>query len=234
MVRVRAVMLASLLTVSGCATVIRGTKDKFVVITEPEGASVTTDLLTPGSKKAVRKYERAMERLKAGAEAPPEPELVYFACEPTPCDFKVSRKSEFSVTIEKEGYHSATVEVTSGFGKKGPTTSAGGAAVSATGAYVVSYSVFSTVSTMFSTLLTLGASTSNTGVSAAATGVSLGFGAVLIGVDLVSGAMLDLRPNPLVLILVPIDQPRPDDQTEIIVDEEQVKALIVKYRKEKS
>lgn len=224
-------LMAALVAVSGCATVVRGTKDKFVVITEPAGAVVTTDLMTPKSKKAFRAYEKQLDYLRA--EFLVKPELEFFECDATPCDFKISRRSEFTVTIEKEGYHTATIEVTSGFGKKGRNVTAGGAAVTASGAYVVTYAVGTALIETLSAVVTLGTATSNAGVSAAATGASAGLGLTMIGVDLMSGAMLDLRPNPLVVILVPLDQENPGEQSEIITSEEKVKELIAKYNRDK-
>lgn len=226
----RILLLASLIAVSGCATVVRGTKDKFVVITEPAGAVVTTDLLTPKSKKAFRDYRKQLDYLRA--EFLVKPELEFFKCDATPCDFKISRRSEFMVTIEKEGYHPATIEVTSGFGKNGGNAAAGGAAVTASGAYVVTYAVGTAMIETLSALVTLGTATSNAGVSAAATAASAGVGVAMIGVDFMSGAMLDLRPNPLVVILVPLDEENPGEQSEIITSEEKVMELIAKYKRD--
>ena len=75
-----AILLAFGLSVTGCATITRGTKDVFVVETDPIGASVTT---TNG-----------------------------FTCKATPCSIKMSRKSDFDVTISKPGYKTWTGHVT--------------------------------------------------------------------------------------------------------------------------
>jgi len=75
-----AILLACGLSVTGCATITRGTHDVFVVETDPIGASVTT---TNG-----------------------------YSCEATPCSLKMSRKSEFDVTISKPGYKTWTGHVT--------------------------------------------------------------------------------------------------------------------------
>nr|WP_070959240.1 hypothetical protein [Hyphomonas sp. Mor2] len=58
--------------------------------------------------------------------------------------------------------------------------------------------------------VTSGFGKSGSGASAAGavTGAA-GIGILFLGVDLASGAMLDVRPNPLVLILIPDDQPLP-------------------------
>ena len=75
-----AILLAFGLSVTGCATITRGTKDVFVVETDPIGASVTT---TNG-----------------------------FTCKATPCSIKMSRKSDFDVTISKPGYKTWTGHIT--------------------------------------------------------------------------------------------------------------------------
>ena len=77
-------------SITGCATITRGTKEAFVVETTPGGATVRTSL--------------------------------GLMCEPTPCVIpNVSREAEFTVTVEKEGYKTATYNITH-------QTSGGGAA----------------------------------------------------------------------------------------------------------
>lgn len=228
----RILLLASLIAVSGCATVVRGTKDKFVVITEPAGAIVTTDLATPKSKRALKKYLKTTFKGMHPEPDPARPELVLYGCDATPCDFKISRRSEFTVTIEKEGYHPATIEVTSGFGKNGGNASAGGAIVTASGAYVITYAAGTVAMELLTGFVTFGTTVSNAGVSAAATAASAGVGVAMIGVDFMSGAMLDLRPNPLVVILVPLEEENPGEQSEIITSEEKVMELIAKYKRD--
>lgn len=79
-----------------------------------------------------------------------------FACDATPCTFKMPRKSEFEVTITKPGYKTWTGKVTN------KVAGAGGAGM--------------------------------------AGNVLLG-GVIGAGVDVASGAMLDLVPNPLTVTL---------------------------------
>lgn len=81
-----------------------------------------------------------------------------FACDATPCTFKMPRKSEFTVTISREGYETWTGQVTN-------EVSGGGAAGMAGNVFVG--------------------------------------GIIGAGVDATSGAMLDLRPNPLRVTLTP-------------------------------
>lgn len=82
-----------------------------------------------------------------------------FACEATPCTFKMQRKTEFDVTITKEGYKPWKGRVLS------QISGAGGAGMAGN--------------------LVLG-------------------GIIGAGIDASSGAMKDLKPNPLVVHLEPI------------------------------
>lgn len=191
----------AVISLAGCATLVRGPNTNFNIVTEPPGASVVTNLVIPKRRQS-------------------DPE--YFACSPTPCSFEVSRKSEFEVIVSMDGYHPATIQVTSGFGRGGPQSSAAGAVTGATGAYVVSYSLITTTASALSAVATAGMSTSAASAgagSAAATGAA-GVGVLFLGVDLVSGAMLDLRPNPLVLVMIPLDQPLPDSDKAYLDSEE--------------
>lgn len=83
-----------------------------------------------------------------------------FACEQTPCTFRMERKSEFDVTITKEGYKPYTGHVTHGVSKGGGLGMAGNVMVG---------------------------------------------GIIGAGVDATSGAMLDLKPNPLKVTLEKLD-----------------------------
>lgn len=79
-----------------------------------------------------------------------------FACDATPCTFKMPRKAEFQVTITKPGYKTVNTQVIH-------QVSAGGGA-------------------------------------GMAGNVILG-GIIGAGVDIASGAMMELKPNPLVVTL---------------------------------
>ncbi|MEL6414968.1 MAG: hypothetical protein AAFQ15_08525 [Pseudomonadota bacterium] len=198
--KVLVIAITSLL-LSGCATLIRGPNTEFKVITEPAGAAVQTDLKIPRWNQT-------------------EPE--FYGCSKTPCSFEISRKSNFTVFVTLDGFHPAAIEIDSGFGRGGPRSSATGTLAGATGAYVLSYSMISGAASALSAATTIGMSSSaaSTGAGSAAAAGAAGVGVFLLGVDLVSGAMLDLRPNPLVLILVPVDQPLPE-QNAILIDDEQ-------------
>lgn len=77
-----------------CATVVRGTSESFSIITDPEGAQVTTTLETRESKKKRKKDENIVP--------------AYYKCQTTPCTLKLPRKSTFDVTISKQGYKTIT------------------------------------------------------------------------------------------------------------------------------
>lgn len=68
---IAAAAAAAMLTLSGCATMTRGTHDAFVVQTDPDGASVTTSngftcAATPCSMRMLRKSEFDVTITKPG------------------------------------------------------------------------------------------------------------------------------------------------------------------------
>jgi len=219
---IRAAIAASVLLVPACATVTRGPNVDFHVATEPPGASVTTDLRSVETIEEQRKQRRLVKRGYQDEEKPVD--VIVRGCEPTPCSIEVDRSSGFTVTVLKDGYHPATVEITSGFGQKGGENAAAGTVVVATGAYVTTYSFVSTAATLFSLGSASGAGVAASTASSAATGV----GAAVLAVDLASGAMLDVRPNPLVLVLVPDTEPFPKNTGTIIEDPEELEAILKK------
>ena len=79
-----------------------------------------------------------------------------FACDATPCTFKMSRKAEFDVTITKPGYKTVNTRVTH--------------------------------------------QTAGAGAAGMAGNVLVG-GLIGVGIDAVSGATQELKPNPLVIKL---------------------------------
>jgi hypothetical protein len=81
-----------------------------------------------------------------------------FACDQTPCSFKMSRKSDFTVNITKPGYKPWSGHITNKVATEGAVGVAGNVLVG---------------------------------------------GLIGIGVDAVSGAALDLTPNPLAVTLDP-------------------------------
>lgn len=182
---------------------VRGPNVAFKVATEPPGAEVTTDLV---SKKARRNKDLT------------EDDANYFlGCAPTPCEFQVSRRSEFITEVSLEGYHTATIEITSGLG-------GGNSAVSATGAVVVAGSVYGTIYGVASFIPAIFGSSMNAGAAAAATQAATGVGVLFLGVDVASGAMLSVRPNPLVLVMIPDNEPLPEDT--YVDSEDELKALM--------
>lgn len=185
---------------SACATVIRGPNVKFHVVTDPPGATVTTDL----------------ERKR-----PKEGESKYHECAPTPCYLHVSRRAEFKTFVQLDGYHPAEIDITSGFGR-------GGAAAGATGTIVVSAAAYTAIYIAYTGATLLPAvvtgSSLSSGAAAAGTQAATGFGLAFIGVDLASGAMLDVRPNPLILVMIPETEPLPEDT--YVETKEELEALL--------
>lgn len=161
-------------TLSACATATRGVRDTMVVDTNPPGATVTTDR-------------------RIGTEQDGSPR--YAGCAPTPCEFKVSRRAEFLLTIDKEGFEPLEVGVTHGFGKtalrstvasSGKTGIAMGVtAVAAFGSYAGS------------------AGAAAVGGAAVAGIATAGVFGVSLAVDGATGALQNLQPNPIVVDLPP-------------------------------
>jgi hypothetical protein len=182
------VAIIAMLALTGCATVIRGPNVAFKVATDPVGAQVKTDLLTRKSKR--------------DHDAQSGEPLEYRGCSPTPCEFQVSRRSEFTATVTMEGYHDASVEITSGIGS-------GGSGASATGGIIVTGAAYSTVYGLASFWPMVFQTSTNAGAAASATQAATGVGLVFVGVDVLSGAMLAVRPNPVVLIMIPEEESIP-------------------------
>ncbi len=228
------------LALSACATAVRGPNVDFVVATEPSGAIVSTDLLTRESRLERRRLEdEALGRRRVQGRNMNAPDLPvsqeaadlsavfepeFRGCRPTPCQFEVSRRSEFTVTVTKPGYHPATIEITSGFGRGGSGAAAAGSAASASGAYLVAYSGVTMMEAIVGAFFG-GASVSSSAASTA-TVAAASAGAAFLLVDVASGAMLDVRPNPLVLVMVPDDQPLPDSANLLIETEEELNAVL--------
>ena len=130
--------LVSLVFISGCASVTRGTKDTLVVESDPAGAKV---------------------RLSTGQEGK------------TPTSFQLPRKKAFEVFIEKEGYEPLTVHVSSQISGKGGVGLAGNVLIG---------------------------------------------GVIGLGVDALTGAAKDLKPNPIKVTMVPLKKPeQPPAQTPV-------------------
>ncbi|MEM9262953.1 MAG: translation initiation factor 2 [Pseudomonadota bacterium] len=80
-------VLTILLATTGCATVFQGTKDKVYFESVPEGARATAERITENDESPV-------------------------SCV-TPCSMKLSRKRDFRVTFELEGYKPAVGKLSS-------------------------------------------------------------------------------------------------------------------------
>ena len=215
----------AMLLLPACATVIRGPNVEFNVVTEPPGASVTTDLKT-GEMLEHERRNRRLVKYSYLDESEVTPVVEdYHGCEPTPCKMQISRRSEFLATITLPGYHPMTVDITSGFGKGEPTKATGGAIISAAGGYVLAQTVISATLTPWVAITGLGGVGSGVAGSAATTAAT-GVGVSFLMVDVISGAMLDVRPNPLVVILVPETEPFPEGDAVLIETQEQLETIL--------
>lgn len=128
------ILVAALATTTGCATVIRGTKETSKFESIPAGATVSVESISTDK-------------------------LGPFTCV-TPCALELKRKREWNVVFALDGYKPVTGQLT-------PKVTGGGVASGA--------------------------------------GNVIAGGIIGIGVDAGTGANLDLRPNPMVAKLEPLD-----------------------------
>ena len=91
------VLVASVTLLPSCATMLRGVNDELIIETDPPGATVVTD--------------RSLGKNKDGS-------IRYARCEATPCTIKMPRRSEFLMTIEKDGYEPVEIGVTGSMKKE--------------------------------------------------------------------------------------------------------------------
>ena len=206
---------------TGCATVNRGSDDHFRIDTVPQGAKITTDIETPKSLRNRRKNKNIPRE--------------YYGCDPTPCAIQLSRLSEFTFTVEHEGYEPVEMYVSSS-NKRGSLTANTAASVATTaGTVAVSAAATSTliaagtgITTAFASgtgaALTFGLVPIETAVSAgfaAGAGAAPSTASLLAGavppalavtggmmlIDAGTGANKNLYPNPVVLELAPKGSP---------------------------
>ncbi|MEO0509191.1 MAG: PEGA domain-containing protein [Verrucomicrobiota bacterium] len=104
---------------SGCASVTRGTMDALEVNSEPAGAHVEVER----KKKPLAKKE-----LKENVLAEESDEFGPLVGK-TPAVFTLKRSGDYKVTISKEGYETATVDVTHKIAGAGAAGMAGNALV---------------------------------------------------------------------------------------------------------
>ncbi|MDB2438232.1 hypothetical protein N9W89_05910 [Hellea sp.] len=170
------------IALSGCATVARGSHDTMAISTEPPNAVVSTDQETKASKKARKKN--------------PDIPVQYYGCAATPCEFQAPRKSEFIMTITKEGYEPVEIGVDNGIHKESLNANlAGSAGVGVAAGVGLGIAV--------SSITTVGTGTAVGAGAATAAVVALPLVLTSLIVDGSSGALYSLRPNPVTLVLPP-------------------------------
>ena len=165
---------------AACATIVRGVTEPFEVITEPNGAVVTSTLETK-------------ESVKLRSENPSlQPE--YYGCASTPCSFVIPRRSKFVARVEKEGYEPVQIIIRS---SASPSGKVSGLAVP------TAVATAGGVATATSSAGILGLNTTLTALNATSAGLLT---VPVVAVDATSGAMLNLYPNPVGIKLVPTVQ----------------------------
>ncbi len=195
--------LSATTVLPSCATAIRGTNDKLIVETIPDGARVTTD--------------RKMGKNDDGS-------IRYAGCEATPCTIKMPRRSEFLMTVEKDGYEPYEIGVTNGLKKEAMRSN-----LATTGTVGVAVGVTSAVAFA-------GVASGGTGAlvagGAAVAGITAGaaLGATLL-VDGPSGALLNLQPNPIVLEMAPEGADIPAHPGAVAIREKRAKKAARKSKK---
>lgn len=191
---------------SACATVSRSTIDHFRIDTVPQGASVVTSIETDESRLARRKK--------------PETAPVYLGCASTPCAIPLPRRSEFIATITHDGFEPTKVGI--GYSRKRGAMAGNVADIAGSTAGGAAFGAMTgTLVNQFAKVLSQGINP--TGVVADVTIAGAGAGTVIgltgVAVDAVSGANLNLYPNPVILKLAPEGAPILIDPNVKIIEE---------------
>ena len=142
---------------TGCATVNRGATDYFRIDTVPQGAKATTTIETRDSIRARQKN--------------PKTSPQYHACEPTPCAIALSRRSEFIVKLEYDGYQPTELFITNGGSSASYSANAAAAIATTTGTVAVGAPMAAGLAT---TLSSLSIATVNASLAAGANISTLG------------------------------------------------------------
>ena len=211
MLRLIILLIVTACISTGCATVNRGIDDHFRIDTVPQGAKITTSIETPESKRNRRKNKNIT----------PE----YEGCNPTPCAIQLSRKSEFTFTVEHAGYEPVEMFITNS--KKRGSFAATTAANTATTAGLAGASLAWTTWFTGATLGSGAASFAAPAIAVSTVPPALAATGAMLLVDAGTGANLNLFPNPVVLELTPEGQPVQTDPAAILFNE--IKATEEKY-----
>jgi len=171
-------VLSLALLAGGCATASRGSHTEFAVQTIPPGASVTTDRPLEGRK---------------GQTSPEPKDAGYYGCAPTPCSFRLPRRSDFNILITRPGYQPFTWAVTKMRHKD---------VVKKAEARNLKTATVVSAGNMGAMLASSGGAVAPTAATAGALAGALVLVAEPVffsanSVDLVSGALIELYPNPL-------------------------------------
>lgn len=170
---------------SGCLTVSRGTTESLNIISNPVGATVEAELLLQSGKLDTANKNRSK----------------ILSCAPTPCSVEIPRINHARVTVSKDGYQSIKFLAASK-GSSPTSTIKPGMVVAGTspGSHVIAGKP-ETITKYIS------------GNTMTAMQILSFYGTAGTVVDKVSGANRSLSPNPVTVVLAPVNiQPSEEDK----------------------
>lgn len=122
-------MLLLVIAISGCASVTRGTNDTLEVLSDPIQAEVEIVRLDRGlTNKELRRNVPKVQLKEIQRDNEGKKDQDQFRgplVGVTPAVFSLARKGEYTVTVRKEGYQTAVVEVKNKVAKGGAAGMAG-------------------------------------------------------------------------------------------------------------
>lgn len=101
-------LLASL-ALAGCASVTRGVHEQMQFDSEPSGAEVRTEIISPCGDKPCQTGNNALPGSENYSSEPLPPQMGP-ACV-TPCTAQVRRNERLRATFSKPGYKSQTIDI---------------------------------------------------------------------------------------------------------------------------
>lgn len=92
----KAALYIGVILQSSCATATRGSHERVKIVSEPHGATVSSDFLMP--KPII---------FEDGTQS------EYMGCAPTPCSLNISRRAAPVITVSKPGFQSIKFKIVS-------------------------------------------------------------------------------------------------------------------------
>ena len=176
---------------SACATVSKGTHERVLFETMPPGAKVVTEVETKASKTARRKN--------------PDLPADFYSCEPTPCEIRLSRRTNTVATLTYPNMETLQFAITSGPSARNLAPNVTGGIATGVAGGSLGVAVVTGFGASPASALSV--------VAGPAALMALSVGGTMATVDLISGAGLRLSPNPLSIEMVP-------KGTEVTIDPE--------------